>query len=692
MAVFFNPGFTGHLDEYQQMVVLDNSRSLLVNAQVGSGKTTTLIAKIIRLHCEQKIALDRMVVLTFTNKAAGEIKERLRKALPAIELEDMPWFGTFHGVALQLLRGKLPVEKLGYSQLFTVIDPDEELELSLRLVTQHGLTIKYHSKIDKRLEALKHGRPLYGNMKKADDIRVLADLLKEEKCVQNKMDFDDLLAFAGRLLPDAEFTPSWVIIDEWQDCDEVQLEFARRLYRDSTKIMAVGDPNQMIYSWRGSTRDIFHRFKDIFEAEEKTLPVNYRSTQTILEAAERFAEKRHLLKGTRSRGEPIRVNSCYDAFTEAQMIASQIHGQIDKGIPAGEIAVLYRLQKQGKLLAEVLMREHISCEMTDQRSLKDYPALLWFVRLLRAAVNPRDRESMTAALGNRNYGSHLTMKQVEKVRNGEANDQLYIKIRQFPKAIDSIYSAADLFRFFDLDSCLSPTSLSYVENKALITRYANRLFAGSPIVATTPLDRFCQLLNQTAMEGTAVQSVASPDAVKLLTLHASKGLEFSSVFIAGVNNGLIPLCTSGNQQDEEEERRLFFVGLTRARNFVSLSYYLAPEQVRVEPGASYFLQFVPEQLLKRNSRSPTEGKIKADLHGMVSKIMQNREKKLVNPVFGDIKATNEAGLKVQSKVIHPKYGEGTVEMENEDFYEVAFPAYGIKRFSKDFCPLRFIDG
>ena len=267
------------LNEYQKAAVFDESNACLVNANVGSGKTTVLITKVMYLHYEKQIPYEQMVVLTFTNKAADEIKERLYALEPEISEEQLWGFGTFHSVCLTMLKKMLPVENLGYTKEFMVMDPDEELEMAEQLILTYQMKIKYKNRLKKRLEQK--------NSKYQDDIEKLKALLKEEKRRQDKMTFDELLENTCKLvkmsaekmdsteleeaskknadLQDNEnmgmHDISWIIVDEVQDSDEKQLELIDCLKKPQTCFFAVGDPNQVIYSWSGSAIHIFYQLK-----------------------------------------------------------------------------------------------------------------------------------------------------------------------------------------------------------------------------------------------------------------------------------------------------------------------------------------------------------------------------------------------------------------------------------------------
>lgn len=256
MKVDFNEEWQ-HLNQYQMEAVLDESPACVVNANVGSGKTTVLIAKILYQHYERAVPLEEMAVLTFTNKAADEIIGRLRKKEPDLSGEQVRGFGTFHSVALSMLKNKLPVEQTGWTPEFTVISPDEEADLALELIAAQKLKVKYKNRLKKRLEQ-EYPEYLRGKeySRYKDDLFCLFPLLEIEKKHQNKMSFSDLLRVSTKLLlPDEKqeeiWHPRWIIVDEVQDSDALQIEFLEALKGKDTKLFAVGDPNQVIYSWRG---------------------------------------------------------------------------------------------------------------------------------------------------------------------------------------------------------------------------------------------------------------------------------------------------------------------------------------------------------------------------------------------------------------------------------------------------------
>ncbi|WP_454970418.1 ATP-dependent helicase [Dorea sp.] len=592
------------LNSYQMDAVTDESPACIVNANVGSGKTTVLIAKILYLHYEKKIPLEKMVVLTFTNKAAGEIIERLRNKEPDLTEEQVQFFGTFHSVAMRMLKSVLPenkletaeesalYEKAEWTADFEIIDPDEEQELALRLITEHGLKVKYKNRLKKRLEQE------YPNYKKGktvsrykDDLFLLYPLLEKEKKRQNKMSFSNLLEEGTKNLKMGKTSlPAWIIVDEVQDSDTTQLEFLEALKGTETKIFAVGDPNQVIYSFRGTTQNMFFLLKKRFQAKELSLPVNYRSNTSILEAANRFLQFGGKIQGSNGSGEKIRVKNHYDPFQEAMYLADRIQKLHAEGKRYQDIAVFYRLQRQAEVLEKMFGEQGIPYEVSVKKSWKDIPVLNW------------------ALLGSiENSG---------KERESEAND------------------------------------------------------------------------------GT----------VKLMTLHASKGLEFDTVFIIGVNPGLLPIRCS-NFDQEEEERRLFFVGITRAKNHLELSYYTNPGEPGVLGTYSNYLKMIPEDLLEMEDVRSEEEKrtnLKALARQARAEIRKNEEdskacngiekteKKEMTESEQSDSERSESGINKEQEAKHPKYGTGIVTSEDDMMIEVDFPNYGKKQFIKAFQEVELI--
>ncbi len=655
------------LNPYQKEAVLDESPACLVNANVGSGKTTVLTAKV-RYLCEQKgVAPKDLMVLTFTNKAANEIRERLEN-LTGKE-EDL-WFGTFHSVALRMLQTILPVEELGYTKEFQVCIPEEEMQMAQQLITEQNLQIKYKNRLKKRLD---QSRQKSGRKPKdyGDDFERLCTLLEEEKKKQNKMTYEELILHTGQLLQSHPEIPRplWLIIDEVQDCDQSQLDLLDSLMGKDSHLFAVGDPNQVIYSWRGSAFQIFFQLKNRYQAMELSLPINYRSSGTILSAARRFLQNGSTLEGIKSEGGKVQIRKQYDPFQEAEDLAARIREFHMQGIPYHEIGILYRLQNQSALLEQVLTRNGIPVHVAVKEKMEDIPVVQWFFHVLRFCVNHSNTTSGVEALCNKTYGEGWTTKKaLQKIRRWETdgtlpkNSPLFSGMVNVQEDVFVTEETDQLWEMFSLDRYLMPSRAGYREDKVRIMgifagiwekgsvrEFLNDVaFYGIPLLysvgKTNPVaenqiteDLTTNCSNTEDFDGKEQTYIGivkkekfreeAEDAVQLMTLHASKGLEFTCVFIIGVNDGLLPLRGTGFEQ-EEEERRLFFVGMTRAKEQLELSYYTSPDGYGILPGPGKYLKIFPKDLIEGlDEPKYAEGSAAEHLQAMKRQILQAREER-----------------------------------------------------------------
>lgn len=704
------------LNEYQKAAVFDESSACLVNANVGSGKTTVLITKVMYLHYEKQIPYEQMVVLTFTNKAADEIKERLYALEPEITEEQLWGFGTFHSVCLTMLKKMLPVENLGYTKEFMVMDPDEELGMAEQLILTYQLKIKYKNRLKKRLEQK--------NSKYQDDIEKLKALLKEEKRRQDKMTFDELLENTCKLVKmSAEKMNdiSWIIVDEVQDSDEKQLELIDCLKKPQTCFFAVGDPNQVIYSWRGSAFHIFYQLKTKYQATELTLLVNYRSSSEILAVARCFMQQGGTLQGGRESGDKIQIRNMYDPFQEADYLAGRIRELHASGLPYREIAVFYRLQNQSEIFEHVFEKEGIPFEVSLKKTVKDIPVLDWLIRVLRFSVNPKDKSSGIAALADKRYGLGMSVKEAEKAIDSlcetrkmqietpqsekqKIKSDIRRQMRGFSQAYFNAQSttAEDLWYYFSLENHLHPTTASYVEDRTCVMDFLERMTTYQKEQQKNVVEGFSEFLNMASLYGTNILKKEihnENDTVKLMTLHASKGLEFSHVFITGVNYGLIPLQTK-SFEEEEEEQRLFFVGITRAKEHLELSYYTSPGQYRAAPGPSRYLRMIPGNLIEgqeKDRESPATHLQDLKRQILAARINQSEHIELqeagkisecknpsANTGTKNLSLEDDMVTTQKRRVRHPKYGTGSVVREDDMMITVDFDDYGEKELMKMF--------
>ena len=498
-------------------------------------------------------------------------------------------------------------------------------------------------------------------------------------------------------------------MDEVQDSDEKQLELIDCLKKPQTCFFAVGDPNQVIYSWRGSAFHIFYQLKTKYQATELTLPVNYRSSSEILAVARCFMQQGGTLQGGRESGDKIQIRNMYDPFQEADYLAGRIRELHASGLPYREIAIFYRLQNQSEIFEHVFEKEGIPFEVSLKKTVKDIPVLDWLIKVLRFSVNPKDKSSGIAVLADKKYGDGMSVKEAEKTinilsENLKTQTEICRQMLGFSEAYAEKQdtTAEDLWNYFSLENHLHPTTASYVEDRTCVMDFLERMTTYQKEQQKNVVEGFSEFLNMASLYGTNILKKEihnENDTVKLMTLHASKGLEFSHVFITGVNYGLIPLQTK-SFEEEEEEQRLFFVGITRAKEHLELSYYTSPGQYRAAPGPSRYLRMIPGNLIEgqeRERESPA-----AHLQDLKRQILAERAEQSehielqeagkisggknpsTNTGTKNISVGNEIVTAQKRRVRHPKYGTGSVVREDDMMITVDFDDYGEKELMKMF--------
>lgn len=721
------------LDAHQLRAVLAEDPAALVRAQVGSGKTAVLVHKVLWLHLVRGVPLRDMAVLTFTHKAAAEIRTRVEALADfgtdglARSFADFWLFGTFHGVARALLQRALPIARIGYRQGFHVLDEHARDALWRGLIATHALKIKYVARLPWRMTQLRLGQVRCGAMKADDDLVRLADLARAEKVRLQAMDFDDLIAHATDLLQpdgsDALPIPKWLIVDEFQDCEPRELALLKALRgppgASPARLFAVGDPHQVIYAWRGSTPQLFRDVERDFACVPYALPVNYRSTQTILLAARAVlglqpASARDAtperLQPTRGPGTAIVIRKHHDPFHEAMYLSGRLRQLHQGGMPWREMAILVRTRRQCAVLREVLVGQGLPVLETARAGLHDHPAATWLLGLLRVALQPGTAAGLRETLTHPHYGGLplrlWNLKAFAKFEAAEPQQRALATIRAFLAARkpgdatarrdltdavafcdqlltlpDALAGAMDgdletlVLRHIDLAARLRPTSARHPQDLADARRLLRALQAWCAAEGETLAAGLARAVDEVALGGmTALREAADPqaDAVRLMTLHASKGLEFLQVFISGVNHGVLPLTGAwaagkSDPEGEAEERRLLFVGLTRARDGVELSYHTQAVHAQALGLPSPYLYLIPAAL--------------AD--------WQDGTAPVAPPAATTLAADPDpaAPWVPDMAVRHPRYGVGTVLRVDIDTVFCEFKKFGERSFAIRLCPL-----
>lgn len=750
------------LDPWQLNAVLSSPKAAVVEAQVGSGKTTVLVHKVVFLHLIRQVPLARMAVLTFTNKAAAEFRDRVSALLREVqrpltipddhEPEPMRWFGTFHALARTLLAHDLPVTTLGFRADFQVMDANERMALWQRLITTHKLNIKHKRRLSRRMELLQQGQTRFGNMRKDDDLITLAELTAAAKVERGVMDFDDLLANAQALLASHGVAqpPAWLIVDELQDCDFDQLDLIDKLAGPETRGFYVGDPNQVIYSWRGSAPRLFDHLREQHDAETFALPMNYRSTATIVHAARAFLQgsgrldaaswRTSTLVPVRNPGEPIDIVTCHDPRAEAAWLVAQVRDLLEQGVSGDDIAVLARTRRRLSPIRGALLAGGIRVQERVGWSADELRTLDWLQLLLRAGTGGGDMDSVAAALTHADHGLVRERDVVLPERGTSAGggesatgdhglEALQRALEQPArgrrrKGVDRPLAAAVVARLIALESLLDesptpeavldhlliapqlgPTRPQHKENLALARAWLTGLLApcSRSQVPTRTVD-VIRRLSEASVDATAahrrtraaLDAARAPTttpgethaAIQVLTMHAAKGLEWGTVFLVGLNAGAIPLPAALRDPDQlSEERRLFFVALTRARNRLALSWCRSPDDPREQELESAFVRLIPAELSRRHDHPAT---LFSSDHGATASKAEvvGSPSPVQTTAIPDAAAPEDPTWQVGQMARHKRYGLGEVVEVTADALHCDFGARGKKRFTLAMCPLK----
>ena len=710
------------LNPHQLRAVIADDPAALVRAQVGSGKTAVLVHKVLWQHLVCGVPMHRMAVLTFTHKAAGEIRNRI-EALAAetatpLASADFWLTGTFHGVARALLRQVLPIADLGWAADFAVQDEAARVALCEQVIAEEHLTVRYRNRLPQRLEALRRGQTRSGAMRHDDDIAALAQHLAAAKKARNLLDFDDLLTMATWLLGEHALAepPLWLIVDEFQDCDPQELAFITALRSSGSappaRFFAVGDPHQVIYAWRGSSPQLFDAVQREFGCACYDLPHNYRSTEEILHGAQAvlgWQGAGAALASVRGGGQKIRIRRHHNAHVEGLYLAERMRELIDRGVRPRQIAVLFRMRRQAEAMFAVLQQAGIPCLEPARASALESPAVRYVEAILRLAVTTTDAASVRSLLVHPRFGllaprqcSAAALARFTRDQPAPATSQVLAFLEKKPEssgrrfaathlarwlqlpawlaAADMADAETQLFAHLELGALLRPTSAQHDADKASVIKWLGRLWQWQRSHGESGVTGLRAALDLMALGGpSALGETADParDGVALTTLHAAKGLEFQHVFISGCNHGLVPLHSAADSADgDAEERRLLFVGMTRAKDSVELSYHNQPFMARALPIPSPYLYQLPAATVEWDDAPRAAAPQRpAEACAVAPALAHDGD--------GDSAVPWPVGLEVR----HPRYGSGTVCGGDADAVEVRFAKWGDRSFSRILCPL-----
>lgn len=619
------------LNAAQKEAVLHIEGPLLIVAGAGAGKTKTIVHRIAYL-IEEGIPASSILAVTFTNKAAGEMRDRVQSLLSG-KRGGLPLVSTFHSLGVRLLREFCDVA--GVPRSFSIWDRDDSLravkaELK-RLETEEWTPRQILGAISREKGG---GKKLSEYQEGASSRREIAvaqiwERYEQALKAEDSLDFDDLLVRTLMLMRESPKTLSllqnrwrYIIVDEYQDTSGVQYELMKLLSGERGNMCVVGDLDQCIYTWRQANIENLLSFERVFpNVKVVRLEQNYRSTRTILAAANAVIEKNtnripKTLFSENETGDPITMHGALDERYEAWFMAEQAARLIDRGVPASEIAVLYRENAQSRVLEESLLHAGLPYRVLGTRFFerKEVKDVLSY---LRAALNPKGRSDLARIVGVPPRG--IGKVTLEKMSSGQPLGGASAKVAAFQETLAKIrYAVNTLLTSEAVRFCIEASGIQ-------------KMYAGKTEEDAERLGNVRELANLAAkyendeppmgverlLEEAALQSEQDEldmqrdkGGISLMTVHAAKGLEFDAVFVVGMEQGLFPSVRNDESRDPEEERRLFYVALTRARKHLFLSYAYERTKYGTRESAlpSEFLSDIDTRLLADAESAPAQKK------------------------------------------------------------------------------------
>ena len=598
-----------NLNPEQKKAVTSIEGPLLILAGAGAGKTKTITERIGHL-VHTGIAPSSILAITFTNKAAKEMRERIEqrfrddKALNRpVSMFERPFISTFHSLGVHILREQS--REVGIKKYFVIFDRDDSKKAIKEALLTLGLDPKTHDPsrligiISKEKGQGNNARDYSANEEGGYFKNVVSQVWPEyEKILtrDNALDFDDLLLKTMNLLSSNTavreyYQKTWkhIHIDEYQDTNRVQYEISRLLVGKDKNICVVGDIDQNIYSWRGADiKNILDFEKDYPDAKVITLEENYRSTKNILEAANTVIEKNKIrrkknLFTSNTSGDKIGLFQGLDEVSEAGFIALKTREIIKKGTSPEEIAVLYRANFQSRVLEEAFMSHGIPYQILgtrffDRKEIKD------IISYLRSALNPDSLSDLKRIINVPTRGiGKTTIAKIFSGNESSLTSAIQTKLVNFRALLEKIEKTSKEKKLSETISFIikvvgleeewkdsGDDGVARLENAYELSNFASK-YDHLP-----PEESVLNFLTDVALQSDQDEMNDEEKAVRLMTIHASKGLEFDTVFISGLEDGLFPHQEINKEgiapEEAEEERRLFYVAITRARKKVFLSY------------------------------------------------------------------------------------------------------------------------
>ena len=686
------------LNDRQKEAVLYNDGPLLILAGAGSGKTKTLTTKIAYLIEHEHISPYSILAITFTNKAAKEMKDRLYLTV-GNDVKKLT-VSTFHSFGLKLLRENY--ERLGYEKNFVIMDSDDSLTVVKKIIKDMDYDPKiYNPKaIRNKISSCKNemiSPAAYERFAVSDYEKVIQKVYEkyQDKLKRNNsVDFDDLLLLPIELfkknqdlLEKYQDLYRYILIDEYQDTNEAQYILTKLLSDKYRNITCVGDDSQSIYSFRGANyKNILNFEKDYKDAKIILLEENYRSTSNILDAANAVIKHNKQRKDknlwtNRGVGEKIKYYRAYDEKDEAKYVVNKINELINNGVEYKDIAVLYRTNAQSRVMEEEMLKENLPYRVVGSfyfYSRKEIKDLIAYLRLIH---NSKDNVSLLRVINTPKRG--IGLKTIETLTQIADDNEISIydaitsgKELEFKNLIERLKEVSENLTLTELidkvldasgmrqeleseDSLEAEVRLENLEEFKSITK------AFEEMEGSVSLEEF---LLEISLVSDVEEYKDDPNRISLMTVHSVKGLEFNYVFVIGLEEGIFPHMNSlMESSDVEEERRLMYVAITRAKDDLHLinarrRTLFGREQINP---TSRFLNEIPKELLETNANEE-------------EKVV--KEKVEVGEMFRD----EDVDYQVGDYVYHETFGTGKVVEVTNTLVSVAFKhPHGIKKLMKN---------
>ncbi len=701
------------LNDMQREAVLHRGGPLLILAGAGSGKTLVLTRRIAHLIKEQGEAPSSILALTFTNKAAGEMKERVEAILEG-SLHDL-WIGTFHSIGLKILRAEH--HHIGLPKNFTIYDDADQLSLIKVCIDRAGLDRDFFTprRVQSYIDACKNEGLFPEDVDTPHNeyetrLLTLYRVYQEELGKNGAVDFGDLIIKPIRLFKEnidllQRYKQRFrhILVDEFQDTNRAQYRLIRLILNEEENLWVVGDDDQSIYGWRGAEiRNILNLEDDFPSLSTIRLEQNYRSTRNILNAANSVIAYNSMRRGKslwteNAEGDRIRYLLLDDEHEEARWVGTTILDLVKDGRSLNEFAVFYRTNAQSRVIEESFIRLGIPYEIVggvrfyERKEIKDILAYVKSVlnhldsqSILRIINTPQrgiGRATITKAEGvARSYNLTLYEGFRKGLELGVFGTRVGESIRGFIGLIDSLRGDADLSPSLFLDRILVSTGyldmLEREEEEERIENIREFISAAKDFEDTNPEGDIYDFLDHVSLVRDIDLYSGYSNRVTLMTLHSAKGLEFPVVFIVGMEEGLFPHSRSIDDKEIEEERRLCYVGITRAKERL----YLTSARERRIFGSSLFQKpsrFIDEidpAYLERDHSGYNGFKRRDRGNGNGSAVLSTE---------------TEDGFRTGARVEHPDFGIGKVlGRQGDNIIVVAFEKAGLKKLMLSVAPLR----